>query len=204
MEREGSGFDKMYEILLTNGKHQPKVEEKDDRVTVTISKRINKNEVVSLINKVNKEYQLSQHELICLGIIAQNTVVTALQFSDILNLPRQNDIKDWLGKLLELGIIKVKGRTKGAEYFVNPEVLKSLRFKGKTNLKRIEDHRLRELIFEDLKTYSPSAISGINQRIGMEIPTRKIKAQMDKLLASGEILAEGDKRWRRYSINKNK
>lgn len=30
MEREGSGYDKMYEVLLSNGKQIPKVEEGDE------------------------------------------------------------------------------------------------------------------------------------------------------------------------------
>ncbi|MGQ9644274.1 MAG: ATP-binding protein, partial [Ignavibacterium sp.] len=37
MEREGSGYDKIYEILLSEAKQIPIVEEKDDRVVVTVS-----------------------------------------------------------------------------------------------------------------------------------------------------------------------
>lgn len=40
MEKEGSGYDKVYELLLFNGKPEPIVEEWDDRVVVTIKKNI--------------------------------------------------------------------------------------------------------------------------------------------------------------------
>lgn len=202
MEREGSGYDKMYEILLSNGKQVPIPEEGDDRVTVTVKKRITKNEVVTLINRVNEEYQLRQRETICLGLIAQNTTLSALEFSKVLNLPQQNAIRDWLGRLLELDIIKSKGKTKGVEYFVNPDLLRKVKFKGKTSLKKIEDHRLRELIYQDIATYPGSSISEIRHRIGSEISQRKIKTQLDKLVTDSEILPEGVKRWRKYSINR--
>lgn len=40
MEREGSGYDKIYEIQLSEAKQLPIVEEKDDRVIVTIYNQI--------------------------------------------------------------------------------------------------------------------------------------------------------------------
>jgi ATP-dependent DNA helicase RecG len=201
MEREGSGYDKMYEILLSNGKQLPIPTEKDDRVTVIIKKQIIKNEVITLVSRANEEFQLRQREVICLALIAQHTSLSSIEFSKVLNLPQQNAIRDWMGRLLELDLIKSKGKTKGVEYYVNPEFLRKANFKGKTNLKKIESHRLRELIFQDLSTYPGSSISEINQRIGSEISQRKIKLQLDKLVEDREIIPKGSKRWTRYSIN---
>ena len=59
-----------------------------------------------------------------------------------------------------------KGKTKGTEYLVNPNFLKRANFKGKTNLKRIENHRLEELIYQDVKIYAPTPIRDIHIRIG--------------------------------------
>lgn len=202
MEREGSGYDKMYEILLGNGKELPVPNEGDDSIWVTVKKRITKNEIVSFINRVNNEYQLRQKELICLGLIAQHTTLSAIEFSSLLNLPGQNAIRDWMGRLPDLGIIISKGKTKGTEYFVNPELLRKTKFKGKTNLKKIEDHRLRELIYQDLSTYPESAIGDIHNRIGKEISKRRIKFQLDQMKEHNEIISQGEKRWCRYSINK--
>ncbi|WP_460879955.1 ATP-binding protein [Pontibacter rugosus] len=40
MEMEGSGYDKVYEVLLLNGKPEPIVDEWDDRVVVTVKKML--------------------------------------------------------------------------------------------------------------------------------------------------------------------
>ena len=203
MEREGSGYDKVYEVLLGNGKEPPLIREGDDRVSVIVKNRIVKEEVISFINRVNAEYLLRQKELICLGLIAQNTTMTSLQFSSILNLTEQNAIRDWLGRLTDLNIIKSRGRTRGTTYFVNPEILKKAEFGGRTNLKKIEDHRLRELIYQDLSTYPDSSIGEVNNRIGSEISRRKLKFELDKMLETDDISKTGEKRWTRYSINKS-
>ncbi|MFM7485994.1 MAG: ATP-binding protein, partial [Cytophagales bacterium] len=202
MEREGSGFDKMYEILLSNGKQLPLPIEGDDRVTITIRKRILKNEVVKLVSRANEEFQLRQREIICLGLIAQHTTLSAIEFSKVLNLPQQNAIRDWLGRLQDLELVQSKGKTKGVEYFINPEFLKQVDFKGKTNLKKIEDHRLKELIYEDVSTYPNSSVSEIHQRIGSEIAVRKVKGIIYQMVDDNRLSFSGNLKWRRYSINK--
>ena len=81
--------------------------------------------------------------------------------------------------------------------------LKILNFKGKTNLKRIEGHRLKELIREDLSIYELSLIKDIHHRIGSEIPLRKIKHELDKMTKKNDIIVAGSNRWTKYSLNKN-
>jgi ATP-dependent DNA helicase RecG len=203
MEREGSGFDKMYEILLSNGKQLPLPIEGEDRVTVTIRKRILKNEVVKLVSRANEEFQLRQREIICFGLIAQHTTLSAIEFSKVLYLPQQNAIRDWLGRLQDLELVQSKGKTKGVEYFINPEFLKQVDFKGKTNLKKIEDHRLKELIHEDISTYPNSSVSEIHQRIGPEIAVRKVKGIIYQMVDEDRLSFSGDRKWRRYFINKS-
>ncbi len=46
--------------------------------------------------------------------------------------------------------MKDKGKTKGKEYFIEPELLRKLDFKGTVTLKNIEDARLRELLLRVL------------------------------------------------------
>ena len=46
MEKEGSGYDKVYELLLGNGKEVSIVFEGEDRVVVTIKKQIISNDVL--------------------------------------------------------------------------------------------------------------------------------------------------------------
>jgi ATP-dependent DNA helicase RecG len=202
MEKEGSGYDKVYELLLGNGKEVPNVFEGDDRVVVTIKKQIISNEVLQLMDKASKELQLRQRELITFGLITQNDGVSAIDLSTMLNVTKQNGLQNWLGRLLDFELILSKGKTKGTFYYVNPEFLRNSDFIEKTNLKRIEPHRLQELIYEDLKNYPESSISEINKRIGEEIKQRTLKAKLDEMIDNELILKEGEKRWTIYSINK--
>ena len=87
MEREGSGFDLMYEIMLTHGRHVPELREGPDRVEVLIRRRILKAEVIDLIAKADAAFQLSQRERICFGLIAQHDSETARELARVLELP---------------------------------------------------------------------------------------------------------------------
>ena len=92
-----------------------------------------------------------------------------------------------IGRLIDFGLIITKGKTKGTEYLVNPDFLKKANFKGKTNLKRIENHRLEELIYQDIKIYQPTSIGDIHVRIGIEISKNKIQKTL-KLMCDKEVL----------------
>lgn len=202
MEKEGSGYDKVYEILLSNGKKPPVVDEGDDRVIVTVYKNIISNDVLKIMQKASEQFQLKQKEVISLGLIAQNGDVSAIELSEILNVKRPNGLKYWLGSLLDLKLVLSKGKTKGTLYYVNPAFLRESDFKAKTTLKKIEPHRLKELILADLKDYSGSSISEIHQRIGVEINPRKLRECLYSLVDKNEISKEGEKRWTKYSIDK--
>jgi ATP-dependent DNA helicase RecG len=202
MEKEGSGYDKVYELLLFNGKPEPIVEEYDDRVTVTIKKNIISKEVVKLMSKVNDDYGLKQKEIIALGLIALSGTISAISLSKKLCLRNNDGLKYWIGNLVKNDIILSKGKTKATEYFVNSKLLKQMDFKGKTDLKKIEAHRLEHLIIEDLRIYQPTSISDINERIGTEINRKKLKRQVDKMIDNEVVIADGDNRWRKYSLKK--
>ena len=203
MEREGYGYDRVYEILLSEGKPVPVVEEGDDRVTVTTYRRIVKPEIIRLIEKANQEYQLRQKETICLGLIAQYTSLSAVELAKRLNIKEQQGIRTWLGRLVEVGLIEAKGKTKATEYFINPAYLRRLNYKGKTDLTKIAPHRLKELILVDLEIYKTAPIRDIHERIGKEISDRKLKRQIDALIAEGIISKIGVKNHTRYSLNQN-
>lgn len=198
MEKEGSGYDRMYGVLLAGGKALPEPNEADDRVWVVVRKRIVNKNVINFMDKVQREFQLSSKEWISLGLIAQHNSLTALEFADKLELNQPNNIRDWLGNLMDMKLVQSKGRTKGTVYFVSPELLNKLDFKGVTNLKKIEMHRLKALIIEDLSIYNGSSISDIHQRIGKEIPRRTIRFALQNLLDENTIKKEGENRWTKY------
>ncbi|MCF8247578.1 MAG: hypothetical protein K9J37_20690 [Saprospiraceae bacterium] len=80
MEREGSGYDRMYEILLSAGKPLPKAHEGNDRVKVVVEKRIVRREIINFMDKVRQEVNvLKSKELITLGLLAQHQALTAIE-----------------------------------------------------------------------------------------------------------------------------
>ena len=191
-------------MLLTNGKSIPVALQNDDSVTIIIEKRIISTDAIKLIEHANKDFQLKSRELISLGVIAENNSLSAVEFSNKLGLSNQTNVtKQWLGNLLDLGLIKSNGKTKSLQYFANPDLLKKSNFKGKTNLRRIENHRLRELIFQDVKIYQPAGLGDISQRIGREISCNKVRKTIYNMVEDGLLLKEGNTNGAKYSISPN-
>lgn len=202
MEREGSGFDKIFEVLLSQGRPAPEVKEIHDRVVVTVRRRISKPEVIDFIASADQTYHLTQRERIALGLLVQQDSLAARELVAMLELSGPDSLGPWLKRLLAWQIVGSTGRTKAARYFVDAGLMRSLKFTGVTTLKRIEPHRLVALILEDLKRYPGSAISDVHQRIGKEIHQKQVKRGIDELVGRGIVRFEGDKRWRRYSAAK--
>ena len=201
MEREGSGYDMMYEQLLANGKSVPVVTEGDDWVRVHVARRVISKEVIKVMQYAAQSQELKQKQLICLGLIALHESVTASQLIGFLHLKDADALRPWLRPLVDKGFVVSTGeRSKAKEYRVGSRTLRDSEYKGKTSLKRIESYRLRELIMEDLKIYQPCPISDIHVRIGKEIPLRKIQFQLKQLIAEGKVVSEGQKRWTKYRL----
>jgi ATP-dependent DNA helicase RecG len=198
MEREGSGFDKVFEVLLSQGRPAPVLIETHDRVQVTVYRRIFKPEVIDFIAKADQTYQLTQRERIALGLLAQQDALTARELANSLELTDVEALQPWLKRLLDWQLVRSAGRTQAKRYFVDPSLLRSLKFTGKTTLKRIEPHRLTALVLEDLQHYPQSSISDLHQRIGGEIHPKQVKRALDELIERGSVGFEGDNRWRRY------
>ena len=200
MEREGSGFDRLYEVLLSQGRPAPELREGPDRVEVTIRRRILRPEVIDFMTRADQVFQLTQRERITLGLLAQHDALTARELAKALTLPGAEALGSWMGRLQELGIVRQSGRTTGVRYFVEPNLLRDLDFTASTTLRRIEPHRLRALILEDLRRYPDSAIGEIHRRIGEEIDRNQLRAALQSLALSSKVVGRGEKRWRRYSV----
>jgi ATP-dependent DNA helicase RecG len=200
MEREGSGYDLMYERLLASGRPPPLPTEGIDSVHVTVLRRIVKPQVIALIDQADQRYQLSQRERITLGILAQADGLTALDLCRQVEVADADALKLWLGRLLALELVRTTGRTKATRYFVDPTLLRGAKVPAVATLARIEPHRLRALILEDLARYPGSASSEINSRVGPELSVKTIKRALDELVAAGEVAHEGERRWRRYRL----
>lgn len=198
MEREGSGFDKMYEVLLSQGRPVPELAETHDRVQVTVRRRILAPAVIDFMAKADQSYPLTQRERIVLGLLAQHEALTARELATALELASVEALQPWLKRLLEWELVNTAGRTQGTRYYVEPALLRALNFSAATTLKRIEPHRLAALVLEDLQRYPGSAISAIHERVGGEIHPKQIKRALEELIARGAVRFEGSNRWRRY------
>lgn len=203
MEKEGSGYDLVYAKLLGSGKPLPVVKETDERVIVIVKKQFVSKDVVRLMDKASNEFSLKQKEVISLGLIAQQQSYTAIEISNILNQTEEVGLRNWLGRLTEIELILKTGKGKGTQYSVNPEFIRKINFKGKTNLKNIEDYRLEELILKDVKAYPKSGFSEIHQRIGIEINKHKVRRILRHMVDNGQLKSEGIKKWTKYSIEQN-
>lgn len=203
MEKEGSGYDLVYAKLLGSGKPLPVVLETDERVTVIVRKQFVSKEVVRMMDKASSEFNLKQKEIISLGLIAQQQSYTAVEISNILNQNEEQGLRNWLGKLLEYELIIKSGKGKGTQYAINPEFVRRINFRGKTNLKNIEDYRLEELLFKDISAYPKSGFSEIHKRIGEEINQFKVKRMLKSMLDKGSLCTEGVRKGTKYFIKQN-
>lgn len=200
MEREGSGFDLLFERLLSSGRRAPTVVEGTDSVHVTVPRRVVQLALVRLLSDADQRHQLAQRERIVLGLIAQTEGLSAVELAAQLELPDLSELRPWLGRLVELGIVEQTGRTKATRYHVPPTLLREAGLDKVTTLKRVQPHRLRALILEDLERFPHSAKADIQRRVGPEIPERTLRRALETLVETGDVLPSGEKRWRTYSV----
>ncbi len=200
MEREGSGFDMMYDRLLSSGRAAPAASEGADSVCVTVPRRVMHPGVIRLIASADQAHQLTQRERIALGLLAQSEGLSALELAERLELRDSGEVRGWLGRLVEAGLVKQIGRTKGTRYFVPPTLVRAAGLAERTTLARMQPHRLQALIVEDLERYPDSSISEVNRRIGPEVPVRTLRRALDLLAVQGVVARHGEHRWRRYRL----
>jgi ATP-dependent DNA helicase RecG len=198
MEREGSGFDLMYDSLLTSGRSVPEVTEGVDSVHVIVPRRVIHPGVIRLISDADQRHHLTQRERIVFGMLGQSEGMSTSELATALDLPGPVALRPWIVRLVELNLVVQTGRTKATRYFVDPSLVLSAGLEGQTTLKRIEPHRTRALIVEDIGRYPGSAASEIHRRVGPEIPERTFRRALKHLLDKGGIRSEGERRWRRY------
>lgn len=198
MEREGSGFDLMYERLLSQGRPVPRLDEGVDWVKVTIQRRIMKPEVVRLMADADARFQLTQRERVTLGALAQSEGMTVRELAALLELDGSGSLDSWLGRLPRLGLVRTAGRTKGMRYFVDPEAVQAAGIHVPTTLRRVESHVLEALVVEDLRRYPHASISEILGRLGEGMSRSGLKRALARLVDRGSIARDGVGRGARY------
>ncbi|MFN9645326.1 MAG: ATP-binding protein [Cyanobacteriota bacterium] len=198
MEREGTGFDLMYEKLLVSGRSAPRVREDIDSVHVEVPRRVLRPDVIRLIAAADQQHQLKQRERIVLEFLVPTQGMLATELASALELTEPTALRPWLDRLLDLQIISQTGRTRATRCFVTPSLLRSVGLDRQTTLKRIEPHRLRALVEEDISRYPGASAPEIRSRIAPEIPASTLRDALQVLVASQRVRPEGERRWRRY------
>lgn len=191
MEREGSGYDKMYEVLLSQGKSVPEPKEGPDRFEVTVRRRILKPQIIDFMAKADQTFQLTQRERIALGLLAQHEALTARELVKALELSSVDALNPWISRLLSWRLVQSSGRTQAMRYFVDPEILRRLEFPASTTLRRIEPHRLQALVIEDVVRYPNSKVGEIHKRIGLEISYRQLRSVITELVSRKDLVMTG-------------
>ena len=200
MEAEGSGYDLIYETLLTSGKSKPVVYEGDDYVEVTVYKKIVSKESSRICDFVSANYKISQKAYITLGIILQKKSITAGELSKELQLMDGSRLRPYVESLISNNIILHKGSGRGTKYEINPEFVSTTKMQFPTTLKTIEPYRLKALILEDLKYHSNSLLSEMASRLP-DVEYMELEKMVRTMAKDGEITPLGGRKYRRYKLN---
>lgn len=198
MEREGSGYDLIYDRLLSQGRPAPVPEEGADWVKVTIQRRIAKPDVIRLIADVDGRFHLSQRERITLGLLAQSEGMTAGELAKALEVEKTEELASWLGRLSRFELVRTTGKTRATRYFVSPELPRKAGIPVPTTLMRIESPRLDALIREDLERHPGSKIGDILPRVGAEIGRVRVQRGLKRLILKGAAVMVGVKNGAKY------
>lgn len=203
MEGEGSGYDLVYEKLSSDAKPFPEIESDYSKMSVTVYSSIIDEEALGVMDYINKHFQLSQKEMICLGVIATHKKILSTELSAFLQLSQDEKLKYWLGTLLETNIVITRGKKKGTEYLLNPELFAQSKLDLKPSLKTIEPYMLEALIIEDLKYNGNSSMRDLQSRLS-EVYPKDIQKTVYKMANSGKIGKGGPEKKRYYFFNPKK
>lgn len=201
MEGEGSGYDLVYEKLSRDAKAFPVIESNFTKVVVTVNSAVIDTEVLSVIDYINRHFELSQKEVITLGVVAAQKKILSTRLSVALQLNQEDKLKYWLGSLLEKGIVVSRGVKKGTEYLLNPDVFSQAELDLTPSLKTITPQMLRALILEDLKYNGFSKLSKIQERLS-PVGKNDIQKAVYKMTEEGGLVKKGGKRNRSYGLKK--
>ena len=199
MEAEGSGYDLIYETLLTVGKDKPKVIEGNDYVKVSVSRIIVTKDASRLCDYISDHFRLGRKVYIILGVILKEKTISAMKLAQELQLSSDERLRSCVDPLLSNQIILSQGKGKGTKYTINPEFVADSRVQFTTTLKTIEPYRLKALICEDLKFHPQSMLSEITSRIP-DVEYSELEKMVRAMARNGELRTVGGRKYRMYAL----
>jgi len=203
MEGEGSGYDLVYEKMARDGKPMPHVESDFTKVRVTVQAGVVNPEVTSILDYIDKHFELTQKEYITLGIIATEKKLPSTQLASYLQLNQEDRTRTWLGSLLEKGILITQGERKGTHYLLNPKLFEQAQIDISPSLKTMEPYKLEALIREDLRYNGKSRMSEIKKRLE-GVAGKDVQKTVYRMVKNGSIMPFGAKKNRSYELVKKK
>lgn len=203
MEGEGSGYDLVFEKLARDAKSLPLIESDFTKVSVTIYSGIIDTDTISILDYIDKHFQLTQKEYITLGMIATEKKIPSTQLASKLQLSQEDKMRTWIGSLIDKGILITHGIKKGTEYLLNPDLFAQAKLNIKPTLKTIESYKLEALIVEDLKYNGKSKLREIKARM-REIPEKEISKVVYRMAKHGIIGKDGEDKNRVYFLIQKK
>jgi len=199
MEGEGSGYDLIYELNARDSKSMPIIESDFNYTKVTQHSEITNKEVVSLLDYVLNNYQLSQKDIIALGIIAQHQKILSTELTQILQLQETERMRYYVDRLIKYGILITRGKKKGNEFLINPKLISNAKLNIKTTLKTIEPYRLEALIKEDLRLHPHSSMDEISRRLP-DIGLKELRKFVYNMANKNVLIKEGGRTDRTYCL----
>ena len=205
MEKEGSGFDKMYDILLSQGRPVPKVRESHDTVILTLDRCPPDSTVVNFIAAASDSNDLRQMDRIVLGLIAEGIGITARSLAKRLGMDSAAEVKERIEHLSDMNLVSATGKGSGRKYFIDPETFKSLGVQGsRSKPVDIDPDRLAAVVEEDVDLHPMSRIGEIRARIGEGVSPSAIRRTLSRLVEQGRIVTEKGAKGVQYRLPRSR
>jgi ATP-dependent DNA helicase RecG len=201
MEGEGSGYDLVFEKLARDAKPMPLIESDFTKVRVTVRSGSVNPEVVSILDYIDRHFELTQREYITLGIVASEKKILTTQLTQKLQLAQEDRVRSWVGTLLEKGILVTHGERKGTHYLLNPKLFQQAKVDITPSLKTMEPYKLEALILEDLKYNGSSSTSEIGKRLE-GVALSEIRKAIYQMVKNEQLVVHGAKKNRTYELVK--
>lgn len=202
MEGEGSGYDMIYELNAMDAKQMPLVESDFNFVRVTQYSAIQNQSLIPLFNYVNQNFpNLSQKNLIALGLIAVNEKIAATELIKLLQLNEceKGRLRSYVDTLVDQELVSNPGIGKGTQYHLNPRLIHNAKLNIPTTLKTIEPHALKALVEEDLRRHPYSMLSEIANRLPA-VEIKEIQKIIYNMNRKGELKTKGGRSKRQYAL----
>jgi ATP-dependent DNA helicase RecG len=203
MEGEGSGYDLIYELNARDAKPLPDIESDFNYTKVIQYSQITNTEVIGLLDYVLHNYELSQKDIIALGLVARTQKILSTELTSLLQLPENERMRSYVDRLLKQHILITRGIKKGTEFLINPRLISNAKLNVKTTLKTMEPYALEALIREDLRIHPDSRISDISKRLP-DVALRDLRKFVYAMANDGTLEHRGGRTFRTYTLSQGK